>query len=82
MSKIVKNSQQLLKIVTNSQKLRKLYEDIGFFYAGQPSVWLNNFNPIKKNSLVVKIPKIRAVDINNYEDLELAQILFKHKVKK
>ena len=65
----------------NTQVSRELFEDVGFFYLGQSSTWLDYKNPIKKNSSIIKIPKIRSLDINTYEDLELAKILFKEKDK-
>ena len=63
----------------NSQDLDNLYEDLGYFYLAKSNVWLKNKNPIKEQSSIIEIPKIRSVDINTYDDIKFAKILFKNK---
>ena len=68
------------KINKNSQDLLNLYEDLGYFYLAKSHVWLKNNSPITNKSSIIEIPKIRSVDINTYDDLKLAKILYKNKL--
>ena len=68
------------KINKNSQDLLNLYEDLGYFYLAKSNVWLKNNSPITNKSSIIEIPKIRSVDINTYDDLKLAKILYKNKL--
>ena len=74
-SKIM-NKKKLIKI----QDLLNLYEDLGYFYLAKSNVWLKNNSPITNKSSIIEIPKIRSVDINTYDDLKLAKILYKNKL--
>ncbi len=82
---IVNKSLEINKIINkkkmnkNSQDLDNLYEDLGYFYLAKSNVWLKNKNPIKEQSSIIEIPKIRSVDINTYDDIKFAKILFKNK---
>ncbi len=47
------------------------YTDSGQFYWGEHKTWLHNSKLLNKNSLIVKIPKIYAQDLNTFEDLKV-----------
>ena len=63
----------------NSQDLEKLYHDCGNFYFFKTKKILNRkiFYPKKMIPFYVKLHN--SVDIDNYDDLNLAKILFKNK---
>ena len=63
----------------NSQDLEKLYHDCGNFYFFKTKKILNSkiFYPKKMIPFYVKLHN--SVDIDNYDDLNLAKILFKNK---
>lgn len=60
-----------------TQDLPKTYRDIGQFYWGTYDSWMNNQINFSKNSKFYLIPKSRAIDIDDHEDLFKAKMLYK-----
>lgn len=60
----------------NTQSFKKKYHDVGQFYWGSRECWLNS-NSLHNNSIGFEIPKYRSVDIDDYQDWNLAKILFR-----
>ena len=85
--KISKNSMvkyiNPMNISARTQDSKKTYFDSGQFYIASKFTWLSNKTP-HNNSLAVIIPEWRVVDIDDKNDWERAEMIFKvlHKVKK
>jgi len=62
--------------LTRTQDLVKSFHDAGQFYWGTKNNWLSK-NKMHSNSLGYIISKWRSVDIDNNEDWEKAELLFK-----
>ena len=60
----------------NTQSFKKKYHDTGQFYWGSRECWLNS-SSLHNNSIGYEIPKYRSVDIDDYQDWNLAEILFR-----
>ena len=60
-----------------TQDCVQTYFDAGLFYWGKRQLWLDNYN-IHQNGIGYKIPSWRAIDIDNLEDWEKAEILYKY----
>ena len=60
-----------------SQDLKEAYHDAGQFYWGRKSSFLSNADMLSEHSLVYILPRYRVQDIDNYEDWETAEIIFK-----
>lgn len=61
----------------NTNSFRQQYYDIGQFYFAHKKLWLNNYMNSKR--IGIKKSIWSAVDIDNREDLELANLLFNKK---
>ena len=61
--------------LTRTQDLVKAYFDVGQFYWGKKSSWLNN-SRIHSSSIGIEIPTWRAIDIDTMEDWKRAEMLF------
>lgn len=59
-----------------TQDLLPAYYDVGQFYWGRVSSWLNNLR-IHSNGVGFKIPSWRAVDIDTTEDWHRAEIMYR-----
>lgn len=49
----------------------RMFEDSGQFYWGSNDIWKKNSNILNKSSMIVKIPKIYAQDLNTLKDLKI-----------
>jgi len=58
-----------------TQDLEGLYHDAGQFYFGHKNLWLGK-KTILKNSIGIKIPSWRVVDIDNIDDWKRAERIF------
>ena len=56
-----------------TQDMKKYYHDAGQFYLGHVSAWKNYSSSKKK---CIKLPLIRAIDVDNYEEFELLKSKF------
>ena len=61
-----------------SQDLPKVYSDAGMFYAATKHTWMTKQIEFGGVNRIIEIPKSRAVDINDFEDLRIAELLFRH----
>lgn len=62
---------------SRSQDLEEAWHDAGQFYWGITDAWLEKKSVIGKNSKPIRLPRYRVQDIDNYEDWERAEWLFK-----
>ena len=63
---------------TRTQDLKKSYHDAGQFYLCRKDILLNSEPLFNKKSKFIILPKIRSVDIDNPEDLKIAEALMKN----
>ena len=61
-----------------SQDLPRVYSDAGMFYAATKHTWMTMQIEYGGVNRIIEIPKSRAVDINDCEDLRIAELLFRH----
>ncbi len=61
---------------TRSQDLKKSYFDAAQFYWGKKDAWLEEKNIFDKNSTIVEIPPLEAIDIDTEEDWKSAEIMY------
>ena len=61
---------------TRTQDLEKAYYDTGLFYWGKKDLWLEK-DEIHHNSIGFEIPNWRVVDIDNQDDWQRAEFLYK-----
>ena len=64
-----------------TQDLQKIYYDAGQFYWGKSIGFKKKLEPLSSYSIPIIIPKILAQDIDSYDDLKKAQLLYKHIIK-
>lgn len=62
---------------SRSQDLSKAYHDAGSFYFGKSKAWLEKTMLFKPYSSVFILPRTLACDIDTFEDLEFAKMLFR-----
>lgn len=60
---------------TRTQDLEPGYFDVGQFYWGKTSAWLQNLN-LHMNAVTLLVPEWRAVDIDTPADWERAELLY------
>jgi N-acylneuraminate cytidylyltransferase len=60
-----------------TQDLNKIYHDAGQFYWGKTESWLKNEPIFTKKSLAYILPRNRAIDVDDMEDLRLLKKIFK-----
>ena len=60
-----------------SQDLKKSYHDAGQFYFSTKKAILNGISAFSNRGKLLLIPRNRVIDIDNIEDFELAERLFK-----
>ena len=65
-----------------SQDLPKFYHVIGSFYFFKTSSLMKKNFSISKRTTFLKISRLRTIDINEYEDFEIAKMYFKNFKKK
>lgn len=63
-------------IMSRSQDLKSHYYDSGSFYFYKTSYLLNKKNNLKNKMTYLEIDNKRVVDINNFDDLELAKLKY------
>ena len=63
-----------------TQDLEKSYYDAGQFYLASSKTWVNKINFFDEAKPIV-IPRLRAIDIDTYEDWEFAEILYELIIK-
>ena len=61
----------------NTQKLRELYHDAGQFYVGNKKLWLSK--QVHSNSRGFLLSRLKSVDLDTKEDLNLLKFLFSKK---
>ena len=66
---------------TRSQDLIQSYHDAGQYYFGTPEAWVNNSPLFSEKSTIYELPYWRAQDIDTLEDWEMAELLYKLKIK-
>ena len=62
-----------------SQEFRERYFDIGQFYFASSDAWIKKKKVISKKSGVIKINPLYDIDINNKEDFNKAEKIYKIK---
>ncbi len=63
--------------LNRTQDLEKAYYDCGQFYWGHKNTWLNS-KYLHSNGIGFVIPSWRVVDIDNHDDWERAEFIFKY----
>ena len=63
----------------NTQNLKELFHDAGQFYIGNKKLWLSK--NIHSNSRGFLLPRVKSVDLDTMEDLNLLKFLFSKKQK-
>ena len=61
----------------NTQNLRELYHDAGQFYVGNKKLWLSK--KVHSNSRGFLLSRLKSVDLDTKEDLNLLKFLFSKK---
>lgn len=64
-------------MTTRSQDLENAYHDAGQFYWGRHEAWIAQKPVFSSASLAIKLPRIRAQDIDTPEDWEISEQLFR-----
>ena len=62
--------------LTRSQDLEETFHDAGQWYWGIDETWLAE-SPLLINSIGIQIPRWRALDIDTFEDWEMAEKMFR-----
>ena len=62
-------------VTTRTQDLEPCYFDVGQFYWGKSTAWLQGLN-IHLNGVTLVIPEWRVVDIDTLADWERAELLY------
>ncbi len=65
-----------------TQDLKKVFHDAAQFYLGWSKSWENKKDIFHKNSKFIVFPKLSSMDIDDYEDWKIAELLWKVKKKK
>lgn len=65
---------------TRTQDLEKSYYDAGQFYLCKKEIVNKSIPLFNKNSYFIKLPKTKCIDIDNYEDIKLAEALMEKNV--
>jgi len=60
-----------------SQDLEDAFHDAGQFYWGKSSAWLEGKSMFDDNSIPIIIPRFKVQDIDNEEDWQRAELMFK-----
>ncbi len=63
----------------NTQNFKELFHDAGQFYIGNKKLWLSK--NIHSNSRGFLLPRVKSVDLDTMEDLNLLKFLFSKKQK-
>lgn len=61
---------------TRSQDLPDALHDVGQFYWGRPSAWLENRRIFDRHSVPIMIPRWRVQDIDTLNDWKRAELMF------
>ena len=67
---------------TRTQDLKKIYHDAGQFYWGTTKSWLKKKFIFSKKSFGHKLPRYRAIDLDDMEDLSLLKKVYSSSFKK
>jgi N-acylneuraminate cytidylyltransferase len=62
---------------TRSQDLPEAMHDAGQFYWGRTQAWLDELRVFEQWSTVVELPRWRVQDIDNFEDWQRAEIVYR-----
>ena len=65
---------------TRTQDFKKSYHDAGQFYLCRSDVVRKSVALFNKNSKFIILPRSRTIDIDNQEDIEIAEALMKSKI--
>jgi N-acylneuraminate cytidylyltransferase len=65
------------QFLTRSQDLPEALHDAGQFYWGRPTAWIEGTRIFDRHSLPIIIPRWRVQDIDNQDDWEKAEIIYK-----
>ena len=79
-NRIIVKSNKFFK--KRTQDLNKIYHDTGQFYWGKTDSWLKNKKLFSKKSYGFVLPRSRAIDIDDKEDIFLLKKLFYFNLKK
>ncbi|MDO4693272.1 MAG: pseudaminic acid cytidylyltransferase [Eikenella sp.] len=63
--------------LTRSQDLEETWHDAGQFYWGTQTAWLEELPIFNSRTYGIPIPRYRAQDIDNHEDWQRAELMFK-----
>ena len=61
---------------TRTQDLKKIFHDAGQFYWGKTDSWLKKKFIFTKKSFGFKLPRYRAIDVDDMEDLSLLKKIY------
>ena len=64
---------------TRTQDFKKSYHDAGQFYLCKSEIIRESVPLFNKNSKFIILPKIRAIDIDNIEDIEIVKALMNYR---
>mgnify|MGYP006115701581 CR=1 FL=1 len=65
-----------------TQDLKKVFHDAAQFYLGWSKSWENKIDIFSKKSKFITFSKLSTIDIDDYEDWKMAELLWKIKKKK
>ena len=65
-----------------TQDFKPAFYDVGQFYLCKSEIVRVGGNLLRNDSKFILIPRKRAVDIDNFEDLELAKVILKNTIIK
>ncbi|WP_415308628.1 pseudaminic acid cytidylyltransferase [Candidatus Pelagibacter sp. Uisw_099_02] len=65
-----------------TQDIKNVFHDAAQFYLGWNESWENKLDIFDKNSKFIAFPKLSSLDIDDYEDWKIAELLWKTKQKK
>lgn len=67
---------------SRTQDLVEFYHDVGMFYFGKRQGFFSDTPMFSDKSKMIQIPKLRAVDIDEPEDWDFAEAIFKSNLEK
>ena len=68
-------------VMTRSQDLRPMYHDAGLCSFGRVSAWRMGKHLFSARTLAYEIDRLSAIDIDEPDDLALAQLIFQHSLE-
>jgi hypothetical protein len=71
----LRRHRNVLSYQSRSQDLPEALHDVGQFYWGRPSAWIDKLPIYSLRSTVLRIPRSRACDIDTEEDWRAAEAM-------